>query len=121
MQLPWIGYRIFKWLLLLTAFVMFLIFLYAFFTFPDRAAIVNGSWSTDTPFKTKLDAASAAQADWLASVKDLAQLFVITPLFPLMGAVIGYVFGVSRQPSEDSKTKTQAQAVPDVNTSSGTP
>lgn len=89
-------------MLALVALLVILIFLYAVFTLPDRAAIIGGSLPADTPFQAKPDAASAAQTDWLTSVKDLGQLFLITPVFPLIGAVIGYIFGVSRQASADA-------------------
>jgi hypothetical protein len=39
---------------------------------------------------------------WLATIKELGQLFIVTPLLPLLGAVLGYVFGRERRdPSQE--------------------
>jgi hypothetical protein len=42
----------------------------------------------------KLEAVRRLRGDWLQEVKDLGQLFLLTPVFPLIAAVIGYIFGV---------------------------
>jgi hypothetical protein len=34
--------------------------------------------------------------DWVQQIKDLGQLFLLTPVFPLIGTVIGYIFGVRK-------------------------
>jgi hypothetical protein len=33
------------------------------------------------------------ELDWITSIKDLGQIFLLTPVFPLIGTVIGYMFG----------------------------
>jgi hypothetical protein len=38
-----------------------------------------------------------AHEQWLATIKELGQLFIVTPLLPLLGAVLGYVFGRERK------------------------
>ena len=102
-QLVWIGYRIFKWLLLLTVAVMAGLAVYAFLTYPTMAEISdaapNGISSADLRDLTK-----DSRADWISNLKDLAQLFLLTPIFPLLAAVIGYIFGRSHlMPPEDKR------------------
>ena len=88
MQLPWIGYRIFKWLLLVAGLLLLLLVVYAWQTYPAASDIddVVGANASD---QARLAAMESARAAWLTSVKDLGQLFVLTPVFPLIGAVIG--------------------------------
>jgi len=110
MQLPWIGFRIFKWLLLLAIIGSIWIVVFAAFTYPDEASILQ-AFPANAATEAKLQAVRTARADWLTSVKDLGQLFLLTPIFPLIGAVIGYIFGVSRQaPSASDQPNGQTKA-----------
>lgn len=86
-SLAQIGYRIFKWLLFLAVALLAMLLLYAWQTYPEIVDVPPGS--TDP-----LVALERLRNDWLQQVKDLGQLFILTPVFPLLGAVIGYVFGV---------------------------
>ncbi|MEV6644701.1 hypothetical protein [Amycolatopsis sp. NPDC051371] len=88
-----LGYSIFKWLLLLAGILIGIISLYAFPTYPspsDVAALIGrGGGQIDA-----VEASRRLHADWLQQIKDLGQLFLLTPVFPLIAAVIGYIFGV---------------------------
>jgi hypothetical protein len=70
-----LGYKIFLWLLGLIVVELALLLLYGAMTYPR-----GNAWDDN-------------KATWLTSVKDLGQLFLLTPVFPLLGAVIGYMFG----------------------------
>lgn len=89
-----LGYRIFKWLLALTVLLLAVLTWYGLISYPNEADVntaVNGQATPD-----RLAAAKQLQTDWLQQVKDLGQLFLLTPVFPLIGAVIGYIFGVRK-------------------------
>jgi hypothetical protein len=86
------GYLIFKWLLALLVFGFLLLALYAWTTFPDSTTDAASSSSA-------LPASPSSQDAWVASIKDLGQIFLLTPIFPLIGAVIGYMFGRQQQSS----------------------
>jgi len=70
-----LGYKIFLWLLALIATELVLLLMYGVLTYPR-----SDVWDDN-------------KAAWFTSIKDLGQLFLLTPLFPLLGAVIGYMFG----------------------------
>ena len=97
------GFRIFKWLLLLTtAFVVVLVIL-GFGTYPDRdiylpaATPSSGESSTPVTYTSdQLKAWQGARDSWWGAMKDGLQLLLLTPIFPLIGAVIGYIFGRER-------------------------
>jgi len=93
-QLVWIGYRIFKWLLLLTVAIMIALGVYAALTYPTmsdiKALLPNGVDGDPLVKLTK-----EMRAAWMSDVKDLAQNFLLTPVFPLLAAVVGYIFGRS--------------------------
>jgi hypothetical protein len=95
MQLPWIGYRMFKWLLALTIVLVVGLSMYAWLTYPSPES-VRRLLGEETPSAERLQALRTLRGDWLASVKDLGQMFLLTPILPLLGAVAGYIFGVSR-------------------------
>jgi heme A synthase len=42
-----------------------------------------------------------AREQWFAEIKDLGQVFILTPLLPLLGAVLGYIFGREKQRAEE--------------------
>ena len=88
-----LGYRIFKWLLLVVAVFIALLTLYGFLTYPKLAY----SQTLAGPHGDAVAAFREARADWLTSVKDLGQMFLITPILPLIGAVLGYIFGRNEQ------------------------
>jgi hypothetical protein len=85
-----LGREILLWLLVLVFIELSLLSIYAFWTYPRIGDItrVAGGQNADLQ-KAWLDARSA----WVTSVKDLGQIFLLTPVFPLIGAVIGYMFG----------------------------
>jgi hypothetical protein len=85
-----IGYKIFLWLLLLIGFELALLFVYGWFTFPTLEDVLR------TTTDANADAGQAwadARSSWVTSIKDLGQIFLLTPVFPLLAAVIGYMFG----------------------------
>lgn len=86
------GYLIFKLLLALAVFEFFLLTLYAWRTFP-------GSAVSNAAAASALQADPATQDAWVASIKDLGQIFLISPVFSLIGAVVGYVLGRQQQTS----------------------
>lgn len=86
------GYLIFKWLLALLVFEFLLLALYAWTTFPGSVTVAASIASTQQAPPTPQDA-------WVTSIKDLGQIFLLTPIFPLIGAVIGYMFGRQQQTS----------------------
>jgi hypothetical protein len=81
------GYKIFLILIALVVFELLLIVIFAAFTFPGGGA---GSDAMD------------ARAAWVAQLKDLGQIFLLTPVFPLLGAVIGYIFGRQEKQAEST-------------------
>ena len=93
-----VGLQIFKWLLWLVVGMIILLTLYAWATFPRISEIkeIAGTGPEATVAYAK------ARADWSASVKDLGQLFLITPVFPLLSAVLGYMFGRNEAVPEDA-------------------
>lgn len=111
MQLPWIGYRIFKWLLLLITTLLLLLVVYAWRTYPDATAVDDLLVAGATP-PERLAVLEALRSSWLTSVKDLGQMFVLTPVIPLLGAVVGYIFGVSRQLSASEQALDTAAEGP---------
>lgn len=94
-----LGYKIFKWLLLLVGVLLFLLTMYAVFTYPSPS---DARLLADDPAGAAV-AYGQLKSDWLSSVKDLGQIFIITPVLPLIGAVLGYIFGKDEQsPSSSS-------------------
>jgi hypothetical protein len=109
-QLVWIGYRIFKWLLLLTSLVMVALAVYAAVTYPTAADVKElfsaGGSNTELMGLTK-----ELRGAWVSDIKDLAQLFLLTPIFPLLAAVVGYIFGRSHTVQEtDPGTPTASRS-----------
>lgn len=49
------------------------------------------------------------RSEWLSTVKDLGLTFTITPVLPLLGTVIGYIFRGSTKGS-GGRTEGEAQA-----------
>jgi hypothetical protein len=91
-----LGREIFLWLLGLVIIELVLIATYAFWTYPrlDEVIKANAGSGTDVP-----QAWADARSEWVTSVKDLGQIFLLTPVFPLIGAVMGYMFG-RQQPGD---------------------
>jgi hypothetical protein len=81
------GFRIFVVLIGLVVFELLLIVLFATFTFPRG---LSGSEAMD------------ARAAWVTQLKDIGQIFLLTPIFPLLGAVIGYIFGRQERTAESN-------------------
>lgn len=92
-----VGLKIFKWLLWLVVGMIALLVLYGWATYPriDEIRSLAGTGADATAAYTK------ARADWVASVKDLGQLYLITPILPLLSAVLGYMFGRNETVAED--------------------
>jgi hypothetical protein len=115
-QLVWIGYRIFKWLLLLVAVVMVSLGAYAYVTYPTigdiQTLLPSGRSGTEIVTLTK-----EMREAWLSDVKDLAQNFLLTPIMPLLAAVVGYIFGRSHSVSAKSEDGSQ-QSVPETESGS---
>jgi hypothetical protein len=85
-----VGYKIFKWLYALVLIVMVPLLIYGVATFPNQADYVPDATNPPvTGWKNFAD----AKAAWAAQVKDLAQTFLLIPVLPLLGSVIGYIFG----------------------------
>jgi hypothetical protein len=101
-EIAQLGYRIFKWLLALAVLMTIGLVCYGWMSFPDDAdvAAAVGGAADDA---ARADAYSQLHADWLQQVKDLGQLFLLTPVFPLIAAVIGYIFGVRRSGVDQGK------------------
>jgi hypothetical protein len=68
-----------------------LLVLYGWKTYPTSQDLVGGL-QQPTPSDVA-DAIRQARSDWAVSIRDFGQLFLITPIFGLAGAVIGYIFG----------------------------
>jgi hypothetical protein len=98
--LAWLGYRIFKWLLGLVVTLIGSLAAFAAVTYPTAADLrdVSGALTLE-----QLDGAREA---WITQIKDLGQVFILTPLFPLLGTVIGYIFGrQARQEGQEPQDK----------------
>ncbi len=91
------GLKIFKWLLWLVVGMVVLLAWYGWATFPR----VGEFRSLAGHGPSALAAYSKARADWVSSVKDLGQLFIVTPVLPLLSAVLGYMFGRNEADSND--------------------
>jgi hypothetical protein len=103
-QLAWIGYRIFKWLLLITAVIFAMLVAFAVLTFPTDVPVA-------VPEAERFQALQDARVAWVAQLKDLGQVFLLTPVFPLLAAVLGYIFGVSgpaERPTAESPPEGRA-------------
>lgn len=86
-----LGYKIFRYLLLLIAFVGVLLVVYALTTYPSQdeiQEIIGNAEGVEA-----LQAWRETRAEWVDQFKDLGQLFLVTPIVPLLGAVLGYIFG----------------------------
>lgn len=92
-----VGLKIFKWLIWLVVGMTALLVLYGWATYP-RIEEIRSLAGTGPE---AIAAYSKARADWVASVKDLGQLFLITPILPLLSAVLGYMFGRNETVAED--------------------
>jgi hypothetical protein len=106
-ELAWLGYRIFKWLLLLGALLFGGLSLYAWLTYPDMSD-VNSLLGYSGTTADYTNTWQELRTGWFQQVKDLGQLFVLTPIFPLIGAVIGYMFGV-RKGTEEGQDRQRQQ------------
>ncbi len=119
-----LGYRLFKWLLILAFFLLLGLMGYAWWTYPTSAD-ATGLLPPAASLDARLDAVRELRRDWLQQVKDLGQMFVLTPVLPLISAVIGYLFGVRRNDGHPTAAPAPlAAAVPappaEVVESSGT-
>lgn len=91
-----IGYRIFRWLLGLLAAMLLALFLFGWLTYPDQGDI-SGAIAGITDTKQRNEIIQGMQDRWFQQVRDIGQLFILTPVFPLLGAVVGYIFGSRKQ------------------------
>jgi hypothetical protein len=111
MQLPWLGFRIFKWLLAVATLLLILIVTHAIRSYPSQADVLS-VLPPNATMEQRLAAIREVQSQWLASIQGLAQTFVLTPLFPVIGAVVGYIFGVSRQQMQPTDGGTDGGQLP---------
>lgn len=93
-----LGYWIFLWLLGLVVVLVALLVLYGLKTYP-RLAEVRELVTADSSIEP-LQAWREMRDEWVVQFKDLGQVFLVNPIVPLLGAVLGYIFG-SRQASGD--------------------
>jgi hypothetical protein len=102
-----LGYRIFKWFLALAVLMTAGLVLYGWLSYPSESDVARAV-GEGASAAARTDAYTQLHADWLQQVKDLGQLFLLTPVFPLLGTVIGYLFGVREnngdQPPDGSGT-----------------
>jgi hypothetical protein len=87
LSLARVGYRVFLWLLLLVGLLLTTLVLFGWLTYPAGARVAGSSVAA-------ADALEVARSAWEQRLKDLGELFLLTPVFPLLGAVVGYIFGV---------------------------
>ena len=100
-----LGRDIFLCLLGLVLIELTLLSIYAFWTYPRLGDVTRVAVGQNADLqKAWLDARSA----WVTSLKDLGQIFLLTPVFPLIGAVIGYMFGRQEGMRTDAGTGTGA-------------
>jgi hypothetical protein len=95
-----LGFSIFKYLILLFGLVAFVLALYAVATYPRLESVlrfVNEESDLDA-----LKAWRETRAEWFSQFKDMGQLFLVTPIVPLLGAVLGYIFGRQQAQSGES-------------------
>ena len=86
-----VGYKIFLWLLLLILLLALLLMIYAWWTYPRLGDVV--ALVAEQPDVDPLQAWRDTRAEWVTQFKDLGQLFLVSPVIPLLGAVLGYIFG----------------------------
>jgi hypothetical protein len=105
-----LGYRIFKWLLALALVMTICLVIYGWVTYPgeDEVAAAVGTQNTA---EARTNAYTQLLAAWQQQLKDLGQLFLLTPVFPLIGTVIGYIFGVRKNADPDPNTGGGGTAV----------
>jgi hypothetical protein len=112
-----IGYKIFRWLLALAGVLIVALICYAALTYP-RTSQVNDLIGASAGQIDPVEASRRLHADWLQELKDLGQLFLLTPVFPLIAAVIGYIFGVRNGKSEPASRVHIQGSVGSVNPAS---
>lgn len=113
LRLPWIGYRIFKLLLAFSVLLLAALFFYAWVTYPNADAILKSAeFPQGTTFPQKLESLDAERQAWTTNIKDLGTIFLVTPVFSLVSAVVGYIFGVSRQTMEPGGAAAGGAGIP---------
>jgi hypothetical protein len=88
--LAYLGFRIFKWLLGLVLLLLVGLAVTGWMTYPAKGQFVP---DPGTATAEQWGALAAAKTAWVTQLKDLSQTFLFAPVFPLLGAVIGYIFG----------------------------
>lgn len=88
--LAYLGFRIFKWLLGLVFLLLVGLAVAGWMTYPDKGQFVPDPGRATAE---QWSALAAAKSAWVTQLKDLSQAFLFAPVFPLLGAVIGYIFG----------------------------
>lgn len=86
--LPEIGLEAFRALLVFTGFSLLLLAVFGWLTYPGLEAVER----LEEPGNV-LATFQEQQAEWFTRIKDLGQLYILTPLLPLLGLVLGYIFG----------------------------
>lgn len=99
-----IGWRAFQLLVGFVGLSLAALAVFAWSTYPSLPEVMAAMAEPAGPVVTSAqpcevagpDAASLwsqARTEWLAGIKELGQMFVLTPLLPLLGTVLGYIFG----------------------------
>lgn len=96
-----VGWWAFRMLLAFVGVSYLVLALFAWRTYPaSRDSVdvgaVNMAAQVPQPAAPELEDTvrlREARAEWLAEVKELGQMFILTPVLPLLGAVLGYLFG----------------------------
>jgi hypothetical protein len=86
------GLRLTTQLLLLSAFVLILISMFAWTTFPETSAAIALAPSADT-----YSAYREMRTEWFGNIKDLIQILVVSLLIPLVASVIASTMSSQRR------------------------
>lgn len=92
-ELRGVGMKLIAWLLILIGVSLALITLIAIITYPSQAdtlKLVGKGSGGETP--TAIETYRQLRDDWASTVKDLAQLLVVSLFVPLLATIIGHVF-----------------------------
>lgn len=92
--LPELGLTAFKWVILGIGVGMLLLSGFAVMTYPRLEEVERVAGQTNA-----LTTHGELVAAWFSRVKDMGQVFILTPLLPLLGLILGYIFGRAK-PSE---------------------
>jgi hypothetical protein len=92
--LPEIGLTAFRWVVAVTAAALVLLAGFGILTYPRLEEVERMAGGA-----TAISVHRELTGEWFARIKDLGQLFILTPLLPLLGVILGYIFGREQQGS----------------------